>query len=72
MTDERSNVVALWMATVRDAVEKFKNASVEEQEIICVGLGQAPLIALCRFPKPALWGRGLALCTAGRWIKVVG
>src|SRR6516162_4088417 len=40
MTDERSNVVPLWMAVVRDAVEKFKEASIEEQEVICVGLGQ--------------------------------
>jgi hypothetical protein len=40
MTDERSNVVSLWMATVRDAVAKFGGASVEEQEVIGVGLGE--------------------------------
>jgi len=40
MVDERTNVVPLWMALVRDAVEKFKEASVEEQEVICVGVGQ--------------------------------
>jgi len=40
MVDERSNVVPLWMAVVRDAVEKFKAASAEEQDVICVELGQ--------------------------------
>src|SRR5262245_49056211 len=40
MVDERSNVAPVWMATVRDAVEKFKGASVEEQEVICVSLGE--------------------------------
>src|SRR6516225_3640140 len=40
MVDVRTNVVPMWMALVRDAVEKFKEASVEEQEVICVGVGQ--------------------------------
>ena len=39
MTDERK-IVPLWIGAVEDAVAKFKEASVEEQEIICVGLGQ--------------------------------
>ena len=59
MTDERSNVVPLWMAVVRDAVEKFKAAS----DVICVELGQKcgtkaaerkarELFAAARPPKP--------------------
>jgi hypothetical protein len=40
MADERGKVVPLWMAVVEEAVEKFRGASIEEQEVICVGLGE--------------------------------
>jgi hypothetical protein len=36
---EKGKVVPMWMGVVEGAVGKFKAASSEEQEIICVGLG---------------------------------
>src|SRR6516165_4748610 len=39
MVDE-PEVGPMWMATVQGAVAKFKGDSAEEQEVICVGLGE--------------------------------
>ena len=86
MVDERSNVVPLWMAVVRDAVEKFKAASAEEQDVICVELGQKcgtkaaerkarELFAAAR-PKPELQFKRengvLYYSSGGGWRRWIG
>ena len=74
------------MGVVRDAVEKFKEASVEEQEVICVGLGQKcgtnaaerkarELFAAAR-PKPELQFKRengvLYYSSGGGWRRWIG